>query len=601
MYPWLYYLVSISLLIILFIQSRPDRVQKRQTDFLASDTFFVGLSLVLLTFMRIPTVFYNCELNVDESQLLTQAMTLVRDPVYGRSVDGTSIGPINSYLLLIPYALGLPFDYISARITGLLLIAISLVFFYRSLRILTSPQISRLSFLPVLLFFGWATHPDFLHYSSELSSLVILTICFWLIVRLFQSGHTSLVTLAVVGIVAGLTPYAKLQTLPIVGMMLIVLFFYLLRSRSAVPSLLVLSVSFIVPTLVVFGLAYAFGVERYFIDYYFVGNLTTYSQIYAHVPLVSQGILPKMLRFPAFLVHHTDFLLFIGLSCSVIVGSALWVGRSWRMGTHSLSWPARLIIPTALGALWAVITPGTEFGHHLLLLVYPLSWATGLGLDFLRRELNYPALAGKFVQFMVVLCLVELVLADNLFIPYSIRLVKGLGANAVVSERVQPLQTTHAWLLTRNKCLFSFPNKINLPLSPVSRIIRHYTSPSDQLAVWGWNCRYYVETGLTQGVSENHTQRSIIPNAMQDQYLQRYAHELLARRPALFVDAVGPASLILNNPIQQHEYFPIINRIVQQSYSFLTTIDSVRIYTRRDRHAAMTFGFPVRRNDRKFR
>ena len=174
-FPLLYYLISISLVGLLIYQCRPDTMIRRAANPFRSDMLFLAVAQLLLIFMRLPSLFYNEEMNLDESQLLTQAMTLLQDPVYGRSVDGTTTGPINSYLLLIPYAFGLPLDYTAARLTGLLLVSSSLFLFYRSLLPIVTPGISRLSFLVVFLFFSGATEPDFLHYSSELSSLVILT------------------------------------------------------------------------------------------------------------------------------------------------------------------------------------------------------------------------------------------------------------------------------------------------------------------------------------------------------------------------------------------------------------------------------------------
>lgn len=585
MYPVFYYLIAVGLLVVLIRQCRPGSISRRAADPSRSDALFLGLALTLLVFMRVPSVFYNRELNPDESQLLTQAITLKQDPVYGRSVDGTSIGPINTYLLLIPSAFGRPLDYTAARLTGLLLIALSLLLFYRSLLRLTTPAVSRLSFLPLLLFFSWATDTDFLHYSSELSSLLILTACFYQTVRLLQSTRPGWTALAGLGIVAGLTPYAKLQTLPVVGMMLITLALYGFgRQRlKAIRPLVVLSAGFLLPTVVVFGLAYGFGVERYFIDYYFIGNLTTYSQIYANVPLVSQGFLPKLFRFPAFLARYADFLVFVVFNCLAVSTVALIVSRRQRRPLKAVSWTTVLIVLTALGALWAVVTPGTEFGHHLLLLAFPLGWLSALALQQIVGTTANRHLWPRLVTFAAVVFVLDIALTDNLLLPYGKRLAGEFRTKEVVSTKPQLKEPIDEWRLVRNPYLFSFPDKMTLPLSPASRVIRQYTTPSDKIAVWGWNCQYYVETGLAQGVSENHTQRSIIPNKLRDRYLSRYARELRENRPALFVDAVGNKSWMLIQPQHRHEQFAGIDRVVRQQYDFVTQLDDVRIYVRRDR------------------
>ena len=584
MFVWMYYLVSVGLFGWLVRLCWPDQMAKWGVRTYGSDALFLGLALLLLTFMRLPTLFYNQELNPDESQLITQAITLLRDPVYGRSVDGTSIGPINSYLLLLPHFVGLPIDYVAARLVGLLLIGSSLLLFFRSLLCLTSPVVSRLTLLPALAFFGWTAHNDFLHFSSELSSLVIITACFLLMVKLLQEKIPANTNLALLGLLAGLTPYCKLQALPVVGMMLITLTISLLvRYRAAaVQWLAVAGVAFVVPTALVFGLGYVFGVDRYFVDYYFVGNLSTYSQIYANVPLVQAGFGAKLLRFPFFLARHTDFLLFILVNCLLVLALVLSMG--WRAVRHMQpSWTTLLVGLTAAGAFWATITPGTEFGHHLLLLVFPLGWVMALGLQLVWQWQPDRQMAIRLAGLVGLLLLVEVLLTDNLLLSYSGHLARTLQHKPETPADVQLRQDPMAWLLTRNAPLFSFPHRAQLRLSPVSRAVGHYADSSDRMAVWGWNCQFYVETQLAQGISENHTQRSAIPNNMQQQYLNRYARELRQNRPAVFLDAVGNASFMLNNSSYRHENFPAIDQVIRQHYRYVLTVDNVRIYVLEDR------------------
>jgi hypothetical protein len=71
--------------------------------------------VVLLVFMRLPVIVFNRELNQDESQMLSHAVTLFQNPVYWRSVDGTTIGPLDNYLLVIPKLFGFQLDYSAAR------------------------------------------------------------------------------------------------------------------------------------------------------------------------------------------------------------------------------------------------------------------------------------------------------------------------------------------------------------------------------------------------------------------------------------------------------------------------------------------------------
>ncbi len=585
MFPWVYYSTAIGLLLLLIRLCQTAESNVGGKNRLQSDVVFVSLVLLTLTFMRLPSLLDNSELNPDEGQLVTQAITLIQDPVFGRSVDGTSIGPINSYLLLLPHWLGFPIDYTDAHLTSLLLIAIALVVFYKSLLQLVTPMVSRLSLLIALVFFAWTTENHFLHYSSELSSLPIITACFYGATRILQSTKVtaSTATYWVLGFLAGLTPYCKLQTLPIVGAILAVATLYVVRSarQQAFRPVAILSVAFLLPTLIVFGFAYWTGVEQYFIDYYFVGNLTTYSQLYADSPLIHRSFLRRLIDFPLFSIHHPDFAIFILFNSFILLTAAFlvrWTLRKRQNLPTTPFWTNLLVILTTLSALWAVITPGTEFGHHLLLLVFPFGWVMALSLQFLRNNLPAPYQA-RLASLILVLFIVNISLSNHVLLVYLKQVLRPATNNPVaLAGRPDPTS-----LQMRNPAVFWFPDKARVTLSPVAEVVKRYTTDDDKMAVWGWNCQYYVETHLAQGVSENHTQRSIIPNQLRDRYLSRYAQELQKNKPAVFIDAVGPASQILNKPNQQHEQFALINQVIQNQYSLVASVDSVRIYIRRDR------------------
>lgn len=97
-------------------------------------TLLLILSAFLVVLMRLPILLFNQEINPDESQIIAHAITLSQYPTYWESVDGTTIGPINNYMLLIPAFLGLGFDYTAIRLLGLVWVMGSLWFFYQCVK-----------------------------------------------------------------------------------------------------------------------------------------------------------------------------------------------------------------------------------------------------------------------------------------------------------------------------------------------------------------------------------------------------------------------------------------------------------------------------------
>lgn len=70
--------------------------------------------LMLLTLLawRWPFLLFIDELNTDESQFIAGALTLAHDPVFWRSVDGMTAGPLVFYALLPWTWLGVPLGYL---------------------------------------------------------------------------------------------------------------------------------------------------------------------------------------------------------------------------------------------------------------------------------------------------------------------------------------------------------------------------------------------------------------------------------------------------------------------------------------------------------
>jgi hypothetical protein len=84
---------------------------------------FASLVFLTLCAFRWPSWFEPKELNPDESQIIAGAITLRDNPVFWKSVDGTTHGPLNEYILTAASLVGVPLNYLGARLMAALLIA----------------------------------------------------------------------------------------------------------------------------------------------------------------------------------------------------------------------------------------------------------------------------------------------------------------------------------------------------------------------------------------------------------------------------------------------------------------------------------------------
>jgi len=180
--------------------------------------FSVAMLGVLLAF-RWPMLFDNRQYpDPDESQFIAGALTLRHDPVFWRSVDGTTHGPLVQWLLLVASFVGGSLDFTSARTISALLIWIELVSAWLIFRHLYTANFAGLLVLPLLAAHAFTQAWSFVAYGSEQVPNALLAVACWLLLtgwRQSGAGPPNLVRLFLAGVLLGAVPFAKLQAVPI--------------------------------------------------------------------------------------------------------------------------------------------------------------------------------------------------------------------------------------------------------------------------------------------------------------------------------------------------------------------------------------------------
>ena len=115
-------------------------------------------------------------LNIDESQMMANAVRFHLNNYNIFEFDGTSSGFINSLVLNWPNIFGFDVTFLSTRITAIFLISLTFFFCYKYFRTETNKKLSLLLILPGLLLFSLTNDPDYVHYSSELISTLFIVI-----------------------------------------------------------------------------------------------------------------------------------------------------------------------------------------------------------------------------------------------------------------------------------------------------------------------------------------------------------------------------------------------------------------------------------------
>ncbi len=505
--------------------------------------WWVLLAAVLLA-GRWSLIWLPHEIYPDESQLIAGAITLRHDPLFWRSVDGGTAGPLDYFAVIPAGFFPGTTAYALARITAALLYWGTLVAAGEALALATGLAITRIAVLPALIFGALTTSPEFGHYSTELVPGFLLALAVLLIVR--QNIRPARRNLWAAALLLGAVPLAKLQAGPIaagLGLLLVTGEIAAKRPRSVA----LLAGAALLPLLLTCGVLTLTGQMEHMIIPYFLQNL-----LYAgtgRLPVDEVGRL-----FVAQSVtngYHALWLAGVAVFCTG-AGWAKWRSPS-PLRRHALL-SAALLALTVL----CIFSPGRPYHHYLNLLTLPVTLLAGicLGLTLLPG-------AGAPPDRQKTLWLTGLFLLCTLLPQLALRL----------SGRPDPFDYYNRVLTARDE-----------GHDRLVTAIKNLSAPGDTLGLWGWRSSLYVETGLPQATRLAHTESLLVEGPWQKFYLRRYYEDLQASAPAVFVDATGPGNFrFTNRAATGHEIYPLLRAWVRDHYRLVEDVDGVRVYARRNR------------------
>lgn len=503
----------------------------------------------ILFLIRYPFIAYNHELDIDESQMLVQALSLKKFWIYWKYVDGLTQGPLTSYLLIVPSWLGMPFDYTSARLLGFVVLCLTLTATFLTFRNLFENPVAVIIFLPVA-FFYLLSQGSFSSLYNEYLALCVLAVCFWLFSLLYRQSQPHVRLLFLLGFVAGMVPFAKLQGVPTA--LVIVVFVGLIvlqRSTKKVIALVSLSAGGLLLPLIVLYFTMRHEAFEYFWKFYMVGNME-YSS--------GGSIWQKALNYPTFLRQSGQFLfLFISYVFLIICSISLLIRSGILFKSMSaLFWWGLVQVMTAF---YVVIKSGYLFPHYQQFMIIPLGIFSGVVLEAALPTIRWNSRKiGLVSTAWMAICLLPHVMSKLATVTGHASLS---GVQIGRADLGRPLS-----------------------VSPVSKKLLDFALPGDNITVWGWHPAYHLETKLAQGTADVVPFRLLTSSPQQKSYQTKYLNDLKISRPAVFIDLITSQSFWFNDPSRYaHEQIPEIHRFVAQNYQQVSTINGERIFVRKDR------------------
>jgi len=512
-------------------------------------------AIVLLT-TRLPCLAFEFELQQDESQMATQAITLLSDPVFYRACDGGSGGPLLSYVLWLPTLLGQEIDHFTARVTGLALVWLAILLLHATVARMGDELVARAASWSVTIAYAIANQIDFTSYHSEIVPLLLTAAGAWTLPALGPAAARGQRSAAVgCGLVLGCFPFSKLQATPIglaiglAGLAIVLSDRALPWRERAVRAGLLVAGSLIVP-LVFLGVFAAAGVLERFVRMYLLAGAT-----YAAEGSQAAGLLGGYLR----LGMPLRELSWEGLAIAGMVALAsvcITLARPGR-ARPELAVQAGCVGAILAGALVATLAPGRCYVHYLGLTFIPLGLVIGLA------ERRVAAACG-----LIVLAAAGL----------------AWGMNRPTSLKIVATRATYA---------------DPADMFPAMRPLLALAEPGDRLVVWGWQSSYHVYAQLPLGWNgANSVGVAVDPSAplnplqqgfvirdpgLRDYYQRELLVDFARLKPRFVIDAVGSNSAIFKDHARFGIHaWPEFAAIIDRDYRPVFASDVDRLYVRSD-------------------
>lgn len=528
------------------------------------------LLIAWVLLLRMPSVLIPHELNVDESGILAQGMKYVLDPLPWRSVDGTTSGPVNAYLLSV-LLLGFKPSYILLHLTATALVCLHILVAYRTLLNLCSPRVAAVIILPMTLFYALASDSEYLHYSSELLPTLLLAAGFYFLVRWLsmppESSRRQTLLLFLGALAIGLAPWCKVQAVPIAGALWIPGIAAVLKAtpplspaRSSPVQVLAFCTGGLLPTVLFLIVLALSGTIMHFWYSYVMGNI-----FYAGRKTLTQtlGDIWGVFRY-----SRLRSLLLI----NILLGAFCLAGlkKDGMTPQERERWILGILGLYSAASFFAVLRPSTSFPHYIIFLVHPMTY---LAAVLVPRTLRWLGSMRRTPLWMRILAVAVSVTVAIIYFREAIWY--GLYVSQTIQEYSSPYTDSNEEVAIA-----------------IKRIKEKYTVRS--LSIWGWAPGVFVLTGMPPATRDVIGHYLVSPGPLQEYFRKRYVLDLTNKMPDLFIDAVAPGMFTWTvgdaawSPNAGYESDKELRRFIETNYVLINQLSleahskPVRFFLRRD-------------------
>ena len=512
--------------------------------------FFNQLKSIMITFLiiffiillgRSNSYLLGFEtLNIDESQMMANAVRFHQNGYNVFEFDGTSSGFLNSIILNWPNLFSGDVTFLSTRITAIVLISLIFYFCFLYFKTEVNKKTSLLLIMPGLLLFALTNDPDFVHYSSELLSTSFLIICLYGFNLYLKRNRTDLFYVGM--FLLGLTLFSKIQIVTTATMLAFSISLYNFFKRNykiffygvvifLTPIFLVLIVFTLKGNIHDFYLNY-FEFPKAVVSNYSLGeNLKNENSLssatHSNINIKNYFLYNSVFHYFYFQIILSLFLIFLLIK--------------FKKLNDILNANLLFITISILMIAISILITGAVYRHYFIPLI-PLS-TLFVGLIFIKNK-----------NFVI----------NNYFSKIFICLILTLFISTFIFED----KKFYAKRFEKTKFKL---NDINFK-SP--KILDYLLIEQGKILIWGWNPQLYVLSYFYPSDRATISQKYIEDYSNKKYFNDRLLHDIKKNKPNVIYDFVKPKSFYYSSESQSLKNSPIIELLEKDYNKFKSLNDN---------------------------
>lgn len=459
-------------------------------------------------------------LNTDEFVIGAKAMRLTNGfPI--SEFDGATSGILNAIFLTWPKLFGMDVTYLSIRLSGIFALSLIIFFTYKIISKYLEKNLSIFLIFPLVLFFSLTKDPDFLHYTNELISILLIVFSFYYYFLAYEKNSPFYLIIASVSL--GLVLFAKMQFFPVACVIITFINFKLLFLEKRYYETSLSSFAFLFP-IIFFSTYYFFNNEFedlfYNVIHFPLSDFLARNQITQEELLVGSNSIKNIIAgdkknvFLDHLIFNSVFhLLYLYLLIFIFIFLKKFK-NNLRIGAKTfLEFKVLMMTSVIITTLLVILITGSVHRHYLINLLPIIPIFICFFIKDLAVFKNFKS--DKLLIIFLALFSVSMFLESKKFY------IKNFVQKDI------------------------FDNKISF-YSP--EILKYFKldKNTDKLIVWGWKPEIYLLSGLTPSNREATNLKQIDKRPGREYYRKRFISEFDKNNPSIVIDYTKNKAIFYN-------------------------------------------------------